>query len=231
LQKNIVMLSSTEENYLKSIYKCIEITQKAVNTNTIAAKMGTTAASVTDMIKRLAEKEYVLHQKYYGVLLTEKGTEAAKILIRKQRLWKVFLVEWLHFSWDEVNELAEQLEHIHSEELINRLDVFLNLPKFDPLGEAIPNAEGVFAERKQLLISDLSVDSGGVMVAVKDDTSVFLQELDALDLAIGTRIDVLEISPADNSLKVILNNEKEVSISQKISENIFVKPFHVRNRG
>jgi DtxR family transcriptional regulator, Mn-dependent transcriptional regulator len=224
------MLSSTEENYLKTIYKSIEATQKAVNTNTIAAKMGTTAASVTDMIKRLAEKEYVLHQKYYGVLLTEKGTDTAKVLVRKERLWKVFLVEWLHFSWDEVNEVAEQLEHIRSEELTNRLDVFLNHPKFDPLGEPIPDAEGVFVARKQLLISDLIVKSGGMIVAVNNNTSAFLKELDSLDLSIGTRIDVVEISPTDYSIKVISNNEKEVLLSKKISENVFVKPFHVRNK-
>ncbi len=222
------MLSSTEENYLKSIYKSIETTQKAVNTNTIAAEMGTTAASVTDMIKRLAEKEYILHKKYYGVLLTEKGNETAKTLIRKQRLWKVFLVEWLHFGWDEVNELAEQLEHIRSEELTNRLDVFLNNPKFDPLGAAIPNIEGVFTERKQLLISDLAIDSGGMIVAVKNDSSVFLQELVALDLNIGTRIDVLEISATDGSIKVVLDNEKEILLSKKMGENVFVKPFHNR---
>jgi DtxR family transcriptional regulator, Mn-dependent transcriptional regulator len=224
------MLSSTEENYLKTIYKSIEATQKAVNTNTIAAKMGTTAASVTDMIKRLAEKEYVLHQKYYGVLLTEKGTDTAKVLVRKERLWKVFLVEWLHFSWDEVNEVAEQLEHIRSEELTNRLDVFLNHPRFDPLGEPIPDAKGVFVVRKQLLISDLIVESGGMIVAVNNNTSAFLKELDSLDLSIGTRIDVVEISPTDYSIKVISNNEKEVLLSKKISENVFVKPFHVRNK-
>lgn len=224
------MLSITEENYLKAIYKGTEFSEKSVSTNAIANEMGTTAASVTDMIKRLAEKKYISHQKYYGVTLTEKGTETAKILIRKQRLWKVFLVEWLHFNWDEVNELAEQLEHIHSEELMSRLDVFLNHPKFDPLGDAIPNSEGMFAERKQLLISELDTDSGGIVVGVNDTSSSFLQDLDKIGLAIGTRIDVIEVFSSEKSKKVILNNEKEVLLSTEVCANVFIKPFHVRNK-
>lgn len=224
------MLSITEENYLKAIYKGTELGAKSVSTNAIAAEMGTAAASVTDMIKRLAEKEYLSHKKYYGVTLTEKGTEAAKVLIRKQRLWKVFLVEWLHFSWDEVTELAEQLEHIRSEELVNRLDVFLNHPKFDPLGDAIPNAEGVFSARKQLLISELEIDGGGIIVGVNDTSSAFLQYLDKIGLTIGARIDVVETFSFDGSKNVVFNNEKEILLPAKVCANVFVKPFHVRNK-
>ena len=224
------MLSTTEENYLKAIYKSSEVSEKAISTNAIAAQMGTAPASVTDMIKRLAEKEYIFYQKYYGVTLTEKGLDSAKNLVRKQRLWKVFLVEWLHFTWDEVNELSEQLEHIQSAELVNRLDVFLNHPKFDPTGNAIPNTEGIFSERKQLLINELEVESGGIVVAVKDESSDFLQYLDKIGLSIGTRIDVLENFSFDLSKKVLFNIEKEVLLSAKVCENVFVKPLNVRSK-
>jgi DtxR family transcriptional regulator, Mn-dependent transcriptional regulator len=224
------MLSQTEENYLKAIYKCMEIDKK-VNTNAIAAQMNTSAASVTDMIKRLSEKEYILYEKYRGVTLTEKGDLTAKKLIRKHRLWEVFLVEWLHFTWDEVHELAEQMEHIQSDELINRLETFLNYPKFDPHGDPIPDIEGNFTYRKQLLISELAKDEGGIIVGVNDDASTFLQYLDKVGLTIGTRIVVQDVFEFDQSKSILINEEKELVLSSKICENLFVKPFIKRKNG
>jgi len=135
--------SFTEENYIKAIFKLEELNQsKAVSTNDIAIKLSMQPASVTDMIKRLAEKKIVSYKKYHGVLLTVKGKKIALTIIRKHRLWEVFLVKKLNFKWDEVHEIAEQLEHINSNELVEKLDDFLGNPKFDPHGDAIPDKEG-----------------------------------------------------------------------------------------
>lgn len=217
------MLSYTEENYLKSIYKLMENGAKSVSTNSLSAESNTTPASVTDMLKRLAEKELIHYERYRGVRLSDEGNKIATNLIRKHRLWEVFLVEWLHFSWDEVHELAEQLEHIKSDELVERLDIFLNHPKFDPHGDPIPDAHGNFTERKQVLISELFENDGGVVVGVNEHAPPFLQYLDKLGINIGTRIDILETFEFDGSRKVILNNENEMMLSGKVCENLFLK--------
>jgi DtxR family transcriptional regulator, Mn-dependent transcriptional regulator len=218
-----MILSQTEENYLKTIYKLAESEAKAVNTNAIAAQMNTAAASVTDMLKRLSDKGLIHYEKYRGVTLSEQGGRLATNLVRKHRLWEVFLVEWLHFAWDEVHDLAEQLEHIQSDELIHRLDVFLNHPKFDPHGDPIPDADGNYTFRKQLLVSQLDVAEGGVVVGVNEHSPAFLQYLDRLGIAIGTRIDVEEVFEFDGSRKVVLNMEKEILLSGKVCENVFLK--------
>lgn len=217
------MLSHTEENYLKAIYKLAEAGVNTVSTNAIAAQMSTTAASVTDMLKRLAEKELIIYEKYKGVYLSKEGERLATKLIRKHRLWEVFLVEWLHFSWDEVHEIAEQLEHVQSDELVNRLDIFLNHPRFDPHGDPIPDSEGNFTQRKQCLIIEIEQGTGGVVVGVNEHSPSFLQYLDRLGINIGTRIDVEEVFEYDGSRKVLINNEKELLLSGKICENVFLK--------
>jgi DtxR family transcriptional regulator, Mn-dependent transcriptional regulator len=218
-----MQLTQAEENYLKTIYKLAEAEAKAVNTNAIAAQMNTAAASVTDMLKRLADKGLIHYEKYRGVTLSENGGRLATKLVRKHRLWEVFLVEWLHFAWDEVHDLAEQLEHIQSDELIHRLDIFLNYPKFDPHGDPIPDADGNFTFRKQLLISQIEAENGGVVVGVNEHTPAFLQYLDKLGIGIGTRIDVEEVFEFDGSRKVVLNMEKELLLSGKVCENVFLK--------
>ena len=134
--------STAEENYLKAIFKITEKEGKTATTNAIAAALNTTAASVTDMLKRLAEKDLINYEKYRGVQLSSGGEQIATILIRKHRLWEVFLVNKLGFAWDEVHELAEQLEHIQGEALVERLDEYLGRPQFDPHGDPIPDAEG-----------------------------------------------------------------------------------------
>lgn len=223
-----MILSQTEENYLKTIFKLTESETKTVTTNGIAAQMNTAAASVTDMIKRLAEKGVINYEKYKGVTLTQSGDQKARSLVRKHRLWEVFLVQWLHFSWDEVHELAEQLEHIQSEELVERLDIFLNYPKFDPHGDPIPDQDGNITERKQVLLSSIESGSGGVTVGVNEHSSAFLKYLDRLGINIGTRIDVSEVFEFDGSRKVLLNNEVEIMLSGKICENIYIKTLNLR---
>src|SRR6476620_10565441 len=135
-------MTFSEENYLKTIYHITSSSGAEVSTNAIAEKMETKASSVTDMLKKLADKDLVHYKKYQGVSLTDKGLHSAKMIVRKHRLWEIFLVEKLAFSWDEVHDIAEQLEHIKSEQLVNKLDAFLNFPTEDPHGDPIPNAEG-----------------------------------------------------------------------------------------
>ncbi len=228
LNKNNMALTYTEENYLKAIYKLMETESKSVSTNSLAAETNTTAASVTDMIKRLSEKELLHYERYRGVTLSEKGNIIATKLIRKHRLWEVFLVEWLHFSWDEVHELAEQLEHIQSEELVKRLDIFLNHPKFDPHGDPIPDEDGNFTARKQVLVSELKTGEGGVVVGVNEHAPVFLQHLDKLGINIGTHLTIVDAFEFDGTRKVLINHDNEILLSGKVVENVFLKTLNKR---
>lgn len=215
--------SQTEENYLKAIYKISEGEGKPASTNAISAEMLTSAASVTDMIQRLSSKDLIHYEKYKGVTLTPEGLEQAKVLIRKHRLWEVFLVEKLHFTWDTVHEIAEQLEHIHSDELVERLDEFLGFPRFDPHGDPIPDAEGKFSAHQRILLSELKAEQSGVVVGVQEHSPAFLQHLDKTGLILGAEVQVLEIFEFDNSLKVLLHGDKEMTISKQVSQNLFVK--------
>ncbi|MFK8101705.1 MAG: metal-dependent transcriptional regulator [Saprospiraceae bacterium] len=222
------MLSFTEENYLKAIFKLSEREKKAASTNAIAKEMQTSAASVTDMLKRLAEKKLLNYEKYKGVTLSESGQKIATNLIRKHRLWEVFLVEKLHFSWDEVHDIAEQLEHIHSEHLIDRLDEYLAFPKFDPHGDPIPDAEGKFTFRKQIPLSQLHVGRTAIVVGVQEHSAHFLQYLDRLDLGLGSQLEVLEKFDFDDSLRLDVNATKEQIISIKVSQNLLVQEVDTR---
>jgi DtxR family transcriptional regulator, Mn-dependent transcriptional regulator len=216
------MVSITEENYLKAIFKISEKEETSASTNAISAHMSTSAASVSDMIKRLADKDLVLYEKWKGVRLTEKGRQIATSLIRKHRLWEVFLVDKLSFAWDEVHPLAEELEHIQSDILINRLDEFLGFPKFDPHGDPIPDKEGNFTFRKQVLLSDF-IGKEAVIVGVQEHSKVFLNYLDRLGLKLGTAIEILEKVEYDGSLAIKIENRVEQTISGKIAQNLFVR--------
>lgn len=216
------VLSPTEENYLKAIYKVSERDGKAANTNAIAIEMNTTAASVTDMLQRLSGKHLLFYEKYRGVTLTEEGSRLATHLIRKHRLWEVFLVDKLQFTWDEVHEMAEQLEHIQSRELVDRLDKYLGFPSFDPHGDPIPDANGQFAIREQVELAGLVAGDSGVIVGVQDHAPSFLQYLDKMELVLGAEIKVLEIIEYDESKKVLLNGQKEIVLSQKVCKNLFI---------
>lgn len=216
-------ISHTEENYLKAIFKIVEREGKAASNNAISTEMNTTAASVTDMLKRLADKELINYKSHKGVTLTGKGNKIATHLIRKHRLWEVFLVDKLHFSWDEVHEMAEQLEHIQAPELVERLDDFLGSPKFDPHGDPIPDAEGKFTFRKQAPLLELEEGEKGVVVGVQDHSSAFLQYLDRLELVLGTEVQLVERFEYDDSVKIILNGQKEQVLSKKVAQNLFIQ--------
>ena len=215
-------MTFSEENYLKTIYHLTTISDSEVSTNAIAEKMETKASSVTDMLKKLAEKDFINYKKYQGVSLTEKGSLSAKMIVRKHRLWEVFLVEKLDFSWDEVHDIAEQLEHIKSEQLINKLDDFLGNPTEDPHGDPIPNANGQIISVEKQLLSELNEKQLGICVGVKDTSSEFLKYLDKQEIALGSKIEIVSKETFDLSLKIKVDS-RELTISNKIASNLFVK--------
>lgn len=217
------MLSQAEENYLKTIFKITERDRKTANTNKIADYLGTSAASVTDMLKKLSEKELVLYEKYKGVSLSNDGKVVATDLIRKHRLWEVFLFDKLDYSWDEVHPIAEQLEHIKSSTLIDRLDDYLGNPKFDPHGDPIPNAAGKFTLRNQFRLDILNINETGLLVGVRTHNDDFLGYLNKLDIKLGTKIEVLEKIAFDKSLEVRLNDNNNIVLTHNVVKNLFVK--------
>lgn len=216
-------LSETEENYLKAVYYLHQANQQAVSTNDISARLSTSAASVSDMIKRLAEKKLLVYEKYKGVELSDKGAKVALHLIRKHRLWEVFLVDKLGFRWDEVHDLAEQLEHIKSPELVKRLDEYLEFPKFDPHGDPIPDEDGKFAK---MAVQKMTVFQEGttlVLMGVADTSDEFLQYLNQLGLSLGVSIRLGKKFHFDQSQEVFLNDTQKVVVSQHVANNLLVK--------
>lgn len=216
------MFSLAEENYLKTIYHLEQKFQGEVSTNAIAARMETKPSSVTDMVQKLAEKDVLSYKKYKGTILTPTGRRIAANVIRKHRLWEVFLVDKLNFHWDEVHEIAEQLEHIHSEELVKRLDKFLGHPDFDPHGDPIPDKDGNVKRTEKKLLSELQKNQRGVCVGVKESSSEFLQYLDKKKISIGTKITVLGKEFFDGSM-VIQVKRDQFFVSKKIAENLYVQ--------
>lgn len=219
------MNSLAEENYLKAIYKIAESGDGFITTNDIARKISTSAASVTDMLKKLAKKKLIRYKKYNGLFLTESGRKTALAIIRKHRLWEMFLVKVLKFKWDEVHEVAEQLEHIRSEKLIQHIDKALRFPKFDPHGDPIPDVHGKFilSKEKSISLSDVKQDKNYVMNGVIDHSISFLQLLDKSGLKLGSKVKVKAVQPYDKSLSIILNGKKKLFISNQIARNILVK--------
>ena len=216
-------LSFTEENYLKAIYHLSDAGDKDVNTNMIADELNTAAASVTDMIKKLSTKKVITYKKYHGVNISESGKSIALQVIRKHRLWEVFLVEKLQFHWDEVHEVAEQLEHIRSPLLITRLDKFLDHPKIDPHGDPIPDESGNFSIGPQHPILDMTMGESGVITAVENSSSQFLKHLDKLGIRLGIKFKIKDRAEFDDSLEVQLEGGESVFLSKQVSENLLVR--------
>lgn len=217
------MLTQSEENYLKAIYSLSEDQSEAISTNLLADKMATKPSSVTDMVKKLSEKELISYQKYQGCELTSLGQKMALQIVRKHRLWEVFLVKKLNFGWDEVHEIAEQLEHIQSSKLTDHLEEYLGFPKVDPHGDPIPDKNGVFEkENKSIPLSEVKQKGKGVVVGVEDGSSDFFQFLKRYDIGLGTEILVLEKFNFDLSVLVQIN-EKEISFSSLVANKIFIQ--------
>ncbi|UOQ68274.1 metal-dependent transcriptional regulator [Hymenobacter volaticus] len=217
------MPSFTEENYLKAIYKLAEASPGSeVSTNGIAEALQTRAASVTDMLRRLGEKGLLHYQRYRGVSLTPEGRQLALLTIRKHRLWEVFLVQKLGFNWDEVHDVAEQMEHIHSPLLVRRLDEFLGFPRLDPHGDPIPTEDGAVLRPRNRLVADLAPGDHGRLMAVKNTSPAFLQYLDKVGLKLGSDIEVLDKIEFDNSLEIKINSTTILMLSPEVGRNLFV---------
>ena len=216
------MVTFSEENYLKTIFHLEHAFPEGVSTNALAEKMESKASSVTEMVKKLSQKNLVDYKKYQGVKLSNKGRLSAVKIVRKHRLWEFFLVEKLNFTWAEVHEVAEQLEHIKSEKLVQELDRFLGFPKKDPHGDPIPDENGNFFKSNKILLSQLQEGQKGICTGVKDSSSVFLEYLDKKEIALGKQIKVLEKEDFDGSLLVDMEG-REMHLSRKICSNLFVK--------
>jgi len=216
------MPSFAEENYLKAIYRLSEEGANSVLTNDLAEAMNTKAASATDMVKKLATKKFISYKKYYGASLTAKGKAEALTVIRKHRLWETFLVKQLGFTWDEVHEVAEQLEHIQSKRLIEKLDEFLEYPKTDPHGDPIPDASGKIFKVKQVHLSELPVQKKCSVCAVKNGSPSFLQYLSKIGIGIGVILTITDKVDFDGSIEISVDNKKRIFISKEASENLLV---------
>ncbi len=216
----------TEENYIKAIYKLEETTQvKAISTNDIALSLNMKAASVTDMIKRLSDKKIITYKKYYGVSLTKKGSDIALDIIRKHRLWEVFLVKKLNFKWDEVHDIAEQLEHINSKELVNKLDDYLGNPKFDPHGDVIPSRDGKMKTHLSFPLSTITKKQKLIFSGVLNHDPKFLQYLSSIHIELSCLIEIENINSFDRSYKVKINNKHLEFMSDVVASHILVQPY------
>ncbi len=214
--------SIAEENYIKAIWR-LQQTDRNVSTNELAAELHTKPASVTDMLKRLKEKKLLHYEPYYGVRLNTEGKKLALSIIRKHRLWEYFLVEKLKFKWDEVHEIAEELEHVSSNEFIQRLDDFLGNPRFDPHGDPIPDPSGKMESINQVSLHELKENIAATVTAVSDQGNNLLDILNKKKISIGTRLEIKHRNTFDSSIEIKLRNQPMITLSEKIAKKIFVK--------
>ena len=218
------MLSVTEENYLKALLR-ITVEQNdtgKAGTNQLAGKLNVRPATATDMLKKLKEKQLVNYEKYGKISLTDTGRDLAIAVIRKHRLWETFLYEKLGFSWDQVHDIAEQLEHIKSDKLVERLDKFLGYPQFDPHGDAIPTADGSFINEERKTLAEAPIGKPHTIIAVRDNSPAFLQYVSQMGIGIGSEVELLEKYDFDNSLALEMNGRK-INISEKVAQNIYCR--------
>ncbi len=222
-----LMISATEENYIKSIYHLSAGHQHPVLTSEIAGLMDTSSASVTDMIKRLAEKSLIEYERYKGVRITRKGERVALGIIRRHRLWEVFLTDILKFRWDEVHEMAEELEHVSSDELVSRLDAYLGYPRVDPHGDPIPDIHGKLQQSGDPNLSEAVPGTHYAISGVLDHSSGFLQFLQKKGLMPGVLFMVMERDDFDRSMLLQFEDNTNTFISHEIAKNILIK-IHVK---
>jgi len=216
------MRTSSEEDYLKAIY-ALSYNNNGASTNALANHLNMKASSITDMLKKLSDKGWVNYEKYKGASLNVDGKIIALSIVRKHRLWETFLVNKLNFKWDEVHEIAEQLEHIKSNELVDRLDDFLGNPKFDPHGDPIPNKDHEITDsRKRSYLSEVEINRDVIIIGVKDSSAQLLQYLEKENMILGKNIIVLEIHDFDKSLRISING-KELNISERVAQNVLVQ--------
>ena len=215
------MQTLAEENYLKAVYH-LSVKGDSAGTNQLAVLLNTKASSVTDMLKKIADKKLINYVPYQGVTLTDEGEKIALSVIRKHRLWEHFLVEKLNFKWDEVHTMAEELEHISSAELIDRLDTFLGSPEFDPHGDPIPDCNGKYKKAAYRPLSLAGLNEQVTICAVANHTSSFLKYLEKQDLLIGKGFVIKEIYDFDGSM-LVKTGSQTLLISREVADNLLIK--------
>ena len=214
--------SASEENYIKAIFH-LQYEDGTVTTNELAAKLCTKPASVTDMMKKLKAKKQVHYQPYWGFRLTNEGRKVAINIIRRHRLWEYFLAEKLKFSWDEVHAVAEVMEHVSNKKLIDKLDEFLNHPRFDPHGDPIPDGHGKIEINKKICLAELPLNKMAVVCHVIDQSSSMLELMKHKKISIGTKVEIKKRFGFDNSLEIKIRQQPSLTISEQLAKNIFVK--------
>lgn len=216
------MYTLSEENYLKAIYRLAQEKGQKITPKAISDILGNNPASVVDMIRKLVEKQLIDYDKKKGVRLTAQGQKNAILIVRKHRLWEVFLLEKLGYQWDEIHNIAEELEHIKDDTLADRLDKFLEFPEYDPHGDPIPKANGKVPKSYSVTLANLKEGTTYRVAAVRDTSSTFLQYLLKLEIGIGTDIRLIEKIPFDNSLVISISGKDKTTVSQKFGESILV---------
>jgi DtxR family Mn-dependent transcriptional regulator len=214
--------STSEENYIKAIFH-LQNADGTVTTNELAAELKTKPASITDMMKKLKTKKLVHYQAYHGFRLSHEGRKVALLIIRRHRLWEFFLAEKLKFSWDEVHVVAEDLEHVSSKKLIDKLDEYLGFPRFDPHGDPIPDSSGKIETSKQVCLQDLPLNKLAIVSHVSDQSNEMLELLGHKKIGIGTKLEVKRKFSFDNSLEIKIRQQPSINISEQLSKNIFAK--------
>lgn len=217
--------TSSEENYIKSIYH-LQHTNALVTTNDLATRLSTKAASVSDMLKKLKTKKLLNYEPYQGFTLSTEGKKVALDIVRKHRLWEYFLVNNLEFGWDEVHNIAEELEHIKSPALIKKLDAYLNFPRFDPHGDPIPDVNGKMEVIKQVNLTDLEPRRKAEVSAVGSQSTELLELLKHRNIGIGTVLEVIKKFAFDNSIEIKIKKLPAFSISMQLAQTLFVKPLY-----
>ena len=216
-------LSFTEENYLKTIFTIAGRRPDRVSNQAIAIKLNINPASVTDMLRKLDEKKMIIYSRSSGATLTREGKKVASKVLRKHRLWETFLVNKMHFSWSEVHEVAEQLEHIQSDKLLDQLDKFLGFPKFDPHGDPIPDAQSKILAVNGKPLSEMSAGKAAKVVNVIENDPAFLTYLDKLGIGLKVVLAVKEVQPVDKSLRIAIKGKKEIFLSREVAQKILVE--------
>jgi DtxR family Mn-dependent transcriptional regulator len=217
----VLNYSTSEENYIKAIFHLQK--DGTVTTNELAGELQTKPASVTDMMKKLSAKKLVNYKAYHGFTLSSEGRKVALLIIRRHRLWEFFLAEKLKFSWDEVHAVAEDLEHVSSKKLIDKLDEYLGFPRFDPHGDPIPDANGKIETSKQVCLTELPLNKIAMVCYVSDQSTEMLELLGHKKIGIGTRLEVKRKFSFDNSLEIKIRQQSPINISEQLSKNIFAK--------
>jgi DtxR family transcriptional regulator, Mn-dependent transcriptional regulator len=212
--------SQSEENYLKAIYH-LQVGTEAVSTNEVAERLRTKPASVTDMMKKLNNKKLLHYKPYYGFYLSSEGKKVALSIIRRHRLWEYFLAEKLQFTWDEVHEIAEELEHVANRKLIDKLDAYLGFPQFDPHGDPIPDSKGKIATYKEIALTQLPMRQVAEVKRVSNQSPEMLDLLHHKNIRIGTKLEIRKHFEFDQSVELKVKNTIQ-TISEQLAKNIFV---------